>query len=161
MMHVQQNKDFQMLLSFLVGALLTVMPLPHVLIWFRPQWMLAILLYWIITKPESYGIVLAWFVGLFMDLLTGTPCGQEAIIFVVVTYFLMKLHLIVVHSPLWQQAVIVGTFAGCALVLQSILIAIMGHKAPVMQNELSVVTTVLIWPLIGYFLADKKTPLYL
>lgn len=162
MMHTEKNNDIRLIFSFIVALLLTVMPLPSFLIWFRPQWMMAVLLFWVITKPSHYGILLAWFIGLLTDLVTGTPFGQQAIIFVVITYFVMKLHLIIVHSPRWQQAVIIGTFAGCAMILQSMIVGLTGHTALVMRNELSVVATVIVWPLVYSFLEDtRREVLYL
>ncbi|MDP1574116.1 MAG: rod shape-determining protein MreD [Coxiellaceae bacterium] len=157
MIHSEQNSDMmRLILSFIAALLLTVMPLPHFLIWFRPQWMLVVLLFWVITKPSQYGILLAWFSGMMADLVAGTPFGQQAIIFVLITYFVLKLHLIIVHSPRWQQAVIIGTFSGCAMVLQSLIAGLIGHAAPVMRNELSVVATVVVWPLIYGFLDDSR-----
>ena len=159
MIHREEGTFVRLLFSFIAALLLTVMPLPHFLIWFRPQWMLAVLLFWVITKPSQYGILLAWFSGLMTDLVTGTPFGQQAIIFVLITYFVLKLHLIVVHSPRWQQAVIIGTFAGFAMILQSVIAGLIGHTAPVMRNELSVVATVVIWPLIYRFLDNSERTL--
>lgn len=156
MITTEKGNEFRVLLSLVVALLLTIMPLPDLLVWLRPQWVLAIVLFWIITKPASYGVFFAWLCGLWMDLVAGTPFGQQAIIFVFVSYFVIKLRLIIVHSPRWQQAVIVGAFSGIAMVLQSILMGFVGHSAPLMRNELSVLSTVIIWPMLYYFLGDSQ-----
>lgn len=161
MIERQNINYFSIAFSFICALLLTIMPLPHFLIWFRPQWVLLVLLFWVITKPAYCGVVLAWSVGFITDLLTGTPLCQQALIFALLAYFALKLHQILVHSPRWQQAVIIGVFAGFAMVLQSVIGGMMGHTAPVMRNELSVLSTVLMWPLLYALFDQSKTRMYL
>jgi len=156
----REEKDgVTVFISIVIGLLLTIFPLPSAIVWFRPQWLLAIVLFWIINESESYGIFFAWIVGLSADLVTGTPFGMQALIFVFVAYFVMKLHLIILHSPRWQQAIIVGAFSGVAMVLQHFVFSMMGRPNLLMHSALSILLTIIIWPLLNFLLADQeKTP---
>lgn len=148
----QKNNILLMPISFFVATLLTLLPLPHYLIWCRPQWLLVTLLFWIIQRPTRYGIFLALFSGLLYDTVSGTPLGLTSIVFVVVAYLVLKLYQIIAYTTRLQQACFVGVITGGALVLQSLLIAMVGHSAPVIDDTFSAVTSALIWPLFFYFL---------
>ena len=106
----EKNSVFLISVSFLVGIFLTIMPLPQWAIWLRPQWMFAILLFWVIRSPMQCGIGVGFFVGLLVDLVTGTPIGEHALVFVVLTYIVLKLHRAIVHFPIVQQAGMVAIF---------------------------------------------------
>lgn len=154
---IQKNTHLNMLASFAIALLLTAMPLPDVLLWCRPQWVLLTLLYWVIRAPERYGIFLALLSGLFLDAVGGTPLGLQSIVFVLITYLVLKLHQVVAYASLWQQMVLVGIFTGIALVLQSILIALIGHSIPVLDNTISIVTSACVWPLFFFFSSVART----
>lgn len=143
--------------TFLVAIVLTIVPLPDWAIWLRPQWILAVLLFWIIAAPEQCGVGFAWVIGLIMDLMMGTPIGQQSLIFVFLAYLLLKFHAIVFHSPRWQQALFVGFFAVFDVVLHSLVLGFTGHSAHVELNGLSVFTTIVVWPWL-YDLIDAMRP---
>jgi rod shape-determining protein MreD len=154
---VQETNYFSITLSFLFGIVLTILPLPEWAIWLRPQWMFAILLFWVITSPSQCGIILAWMVGLVTDLMTGTPLGQHAIVFVILTYFILKIHASIVHFPSFQQAGVIAFFAVFNAILQGMVLGITGQATNVSLYALSAVTTAIIWPLLVKLL-DKMRP---
>jgi len=159
MQAVNNPNYLKMLISLFVAFLLMITPLPAWLLWFRPQWVLAVVLFWIITRPEYYGVLFSWCVGLLADFLSGTPLCLHALIFVFLAYLAINLHQILLHSPPWQQALLIGMFAGISIVLQSIFAGMLGYSMLVMRNELSVISTVICWPLIFFLLEDsEKSP---
>ena len=87
-MNGSATKDYIVIgITLLIGMILTLIPMPPWAVWLRPNWMLAIMIFWLMTASHRVGIGMAWFVGLFMDLLTGTLLGQQALIFCITAYF--------------------------------------------------------------------------
>lgn len=154
---VQTTNFFLVALSFVFAMLLTIMPLSQSIVWLRPQWMLMVLLFWVISSPAECGVILAWSVGLLTDLVTGTPIGQQAFIFVVLVYIVLKSHSIIAYSLRWQQSIFVGILAGLGIFLQSMILGFTGYSPHIALNALSILTTVMIWP--GVFaVLDKWRP---
>lgn len=148
---------FLIAISFLIGVFLTIMPLPHWAIWIRPQWMFAILLFWVITLPLQCGVGLAWIVGILMDLITGTPLGEQAIIFVLLTYIILKIHSYIAHFSLLQQAVFIAIFSFFNIILEGLILGFAGHGTHIALHSLSAITTAIIWPLL-FLILDKFQP---
>src|SRR5262245_10311688 len=90
-------------LSFLLGMILEVLPLPHWAIWIRPNWVFLILLFWVLSQPQYVGLFVAFVVGILMDLLTGTLLGQHAFVFCFVVYLAMIFQPRLKSFPLGQQ----------------------------------------------------------
>ena len=64
--------------TFIIALLLTVIPLPEGLRFLRPDWVGLVLIYWCMALPHRVGVASGWFMGLMVDLLTGTLLGQHA-----------------------------------------------------------------------------------
>ena len=154
---INQTPVWLVCISFVAGILLTIFPLPQWLVWWRPQWMLMILFFWVITAPTYYGVGVAWVVGLLTDMATGTPLGQHALPFVVLVYIALKTHVILSHSPRFQQAILVGFFALAFILLQSLILHFRGLPAHVWLWGLSVFPTIIFWPLV-FSLLEKLRP---
>ena len=65
-----------LIVTLLLAALLEVVPLPDAANWVRPEWMLLVLVYWVLILPRRVGVLWGFFVGLYMAVLTGTTLGQ-------------------------------------------------------------------------------------
>jgi rod shape-determining protein MreD len=77
-------------LSILFAFILSIMPLPPVLQWFQPAWLLLVIIFWLFAEPGILGLVTIWLLGLYLDLLTESALGQHAIPLLVVSYLLIK-----------------------------------------------------------------------
>lgn len=137
-----------MIFSLLIGVFLTIVPLPDWAMWLRPQWIFALLLFWVINASSQYGVGFAFMLGLLMDLITGTPMGEHALVFVLLTYIVLKSHAMIQHLSPWQQAGIVGILAVANAILQAMILGFAGHSTHVALYALSAIPTLLIWPCI-------------
>jgi len=95
------------LISLIIAICLSIISLPDWASWLRPDWVVLVLLYWIITLPGSVSVGVAWILGLFLDVLNGTPLGEHALAFTLVAYIGSKGAQQLAHYPLWQQGVFV------------------------------------------------------
>src|SRR3990167_266393 len=137
---------FLIAMTFLAGIFLTIIPFPQWIIWARPQWIFALTCYWILTSPSQCGLVAAWTAGFLMDLITGTPLGQQAFVFVLLAYFLLKIYPVVAYSPIWQQASFIGFFFALNGLCQGMIFGWAGQNTHILLHFISAMTTALIWP---------------
>ena len=144
----QETNVFLIAMSFLVAMILMILPLPHLAVWLRPQWVFAVLLFWIGMSSEQFGIGTAWVVGIVMDLVSGTPLGLQAFVFVMLSYGVLRLRSIIEYLPIWQQASVIGVFVFLNGLLQGMGLSLMGHGVHIGLHTLSAITTTLVWPWI-------------
>lgn len=143
-------------LTFLIAMMLTILPLPPWVVWFRPSWMLMILLFWLMVLPHRLGIIIAFIAGLLLDLLTGTILGQHALVLTMIAYVIVRFHQPVRNLPLWQQMLLVMFLTLIYLAMQYWIMALSGVSLNAGKYWLPVVTTTLFWPWIQLLLNDYQ-----
>lgn len=140
------------LLSFIGAVVLTVLPLPPLFAWFRPEWVAMVLIYWVIRDPERIGVGFAWLIGLFIDVLRGVFLGQYALVFAVMAYFITKLYKRLRLFPIWQQAITVLILIGGGQIMV-VWIRALGNQPTVNAYFwLPAITSMLCWPLMSMLL---------
>lgn len=95
-------------LSLLLGWFLTALPIPFEYSHFWPLWVPSIMLAWVIVKPFEWTVVLAWFVGLSLDLIAGTPLVAQAFGLSVAAYAALLFRLRLKNLAPLMQGLLVG-----------------------------------------------------
>jgi rod shape-determining protein MreD len=62
-------------------------------------------IYWGMMWPRLCGILTAFFVGIVLDVLSGSLLGQNALALSIVSYLTVRFHLQIRIFPLWQLTV--------------------------------------------------------
>ena len=103
-------------LTFFLSMVLAIINLPDFvpveLGFLRPEWVTLVLIYWLITLPNRVGIIIAWVVGMLMDLLSGSLLGQHAIAFVLVAFVVSRFYQRLRMFRLWQQSIFIFAVVG-------------------------------------------------
>lgn len=132
--------------TLLIGMILTLLPLPQWVAWVRPNWVLAITIFWLMTASHRIGIGAAWCIGFFMDTLTGTILGEQALVFTITAYIVLKFQHWLAHMPVFQQTAALFMLILFDLIIDRCLTVLL-HHTPVDWNFwMTAVTTAVIWP---------------
>lgn len=147
---------FVVFITIAFAIVLTLLPMPDWTLWWRPAWVLMVLIYWAMTMPYRVSVGIAWFSGLALDLLNGTLLGEHALALTIVIYFVSRMHIRLTMYPLIQQGLSVLFFV---LLYQFILYCIQGFIGNLPGSHLywmSSVTSMLLWPWLYVLLRDCR-----
>lgn len=134
------------LLTFVLAGWLEVLPLPHTLALFRPEWVALAVVYWVIALPHRVGVFWGFSAGLFMDVLTGALLGQYALSYAVLAWLaLLLFKRMRVFAPV-QQSIVVFAMIGASVLLAYQIQGAIGraHLLP-WSMLLSAFTSALLW----------------
>jgi rod shape-determining protein MreD len=146
---MNSNSSFGTLLfivSVFFAMCLKMMPLSTKLQFWNPDWVLLVLIYWLLTMPYKWGVFSAWIVGLLIDVLTGRQLGQYALIYALIGYICLKFYKRVRHFPFMQQGLFIFS---CLLLAHTLGFCIESIRNPSRFQWvflLPVITGTLIWP---------------
>lgn len=140
------------ILSLFVALMLDLLPWQGIALLARPDFVLLMLLYWIIHQPLRVGLAAAWSLGLVMDVADGALLGQFALAYTVTAYLALMLHRRIQAFGLWQQALHVAMLlVFCqALILMTYLVT--GSHFIGWRFFLASASGTLAWPVICLFI---------
>ena len=142
--------------TLLAALMLTMAPLPAAIEPFRPDWVALVLIYWAMSVPLSYGVGVAWLLGILLDVAQGTLLGQHALALCVVTYVTVKVHLLIRVFPLPQLTATVFALLALYRFLLFWINGVAGITAAPVVYWGPVVTGALLWPLVYLFLSGLR-----
>ena len=138
--------------SFFIALALLIVPLPKAIIFFRPDFVLLVLVYWALHTPERVGIATGFIAGLFLDVLHGGLLGQYAFGFTIVAYLVYQLQARLRMFPVFQQMLSIMVFAGLVQMITMWAHYLTGEPMRYALQWLPVLTTALFWPLVAKLL---------
>lgn len=147
---------FVVFITLVIAMALALLPMPDWTIWWRPAWVLMVLIYWTMSMPYRVNVGVAWTVGLIMDLLNGTLLGEHALAFTAVIYVVSRMHMRLNMYPIMQQGLSVLLFV---LMYQFILYCIQGFIGNLPSSYLywmSSLTSMVLWPWLFVIMRDCR-----
>jgi len=134
--------------TFLAAIAIEVMPLPEAVQAFRPPLPAMVLIYWCMALPDRVGVTTGWFMGLMVDLLTGTLLGQHALSLTIVAYLTQKFHQRLRLVPVWQQSLTILVLLVLHQLLALWISRIIGRPGVPWNFWMPSVLGMIIWPLV-------------
>jgi rod shape-determining protein MreD len=142
------------LLSVIVALLLSVVHLPQStpdwLAWLRPNWLLLVVFYWVMALPHRLGMITAWVIGLFADVLHGEALGVNAFALAGITYLTWSLYERLRMYTRAQQALLLlllATLFELVLLTSQLLTLGLSFSWPGLFRALvAAFMTALLWP---------------
>jgi len=130
-------------LTVVIAMVLMILPLPESIRLFRPEFVLLVLMYWVMALPRKVSVGYAWIVGILVDIMMGSYLGVTAFSYALVIYLTARFHLQLRQFPVWQQALII-----LSLVLIVHIVAVL--VSPQIVNWylwLPAISSMIVWPL--------------
>lgn len=143
----------------LLGALLCqLFPWTGQGIIFRPDFMLVVLLYWLLRAPHLCNVGTAWLVGLLVDLATGSLLGQHALTFTITAFLALSFQRRLVLFSVLQIAAYIFGLLFFARTLILILKLFAGNDAQSLHYFWPVLTSMLLWQFLRLAFGSLARP---
>ncbi|MEJ2361725.1 MAG: rod shape-determining protein MreD [Gammaproteobacteria bacterium] len=136
------------LLSLLIALMLAMIPLPAWAQELRPHWMLLVLVYWSMAIPSRIGVVIAWLMGLLLDVTYDALLGQHALALAIVIFLTLNAHQRLRVYPVWQQTIVILVFCLIYDMINLWIQGISGYAPNVWLYILPSFSTAIIWPFV-------------
>jgi len=135
--------------TFLLAALLTVLPLPEWMESYRPEWVALVVIYWVMALPERIGLFTAWISGFFLDVVEGSLLGMNALALALVAYLALSLYQRMRMFTAVQQSSTVLILVGIHQLLSFwVLTANSQNTAPNLIFMISALSSAIVWPFV-------------
>lgn len=131
--------------SLLAGLALNLLPWMGSALWWRPDFLLVILLYWVIHQPRRLGMGAAWWLGLLTDFMNGAILGQHALAYTVAAFGALLLQRRILNFRLWQQTLQVLPLLLIEQLVSILAATFAGHAFSGTQYFLAVASGTLLW----------------
>ena len=142
----RRNNGWVIWLTFAIGLLLSVSPMPQFMEVFRPMWLALLVSFWTLAVPNKVGMTTAFVLGLAEDVLYGTLLGQNALILTLIVFLVLSLQRRLQMFPTWQQSLVLLVVFGIAQLVQLWLNALTGNRPPTLAFVLPALISALLWP---------------
>jgi len=142
--------------SLAAAMVFNIIPLPQALESFRPDWVAMVTVYWVMALPNRVGVIFAWFIGLFMDVLNGTLLGIHAISMSLVAYLTLMTYHRLRLFPRWKQAINVMVMVGIGRLLTLLLNSLVVPMEVNFTYWLPLIGVVIFWPWLFILLRDLR-----
>lgn len=152
----RDSRRLPVIVTLLVGLMLTIMPLPESIKPFRPDWLALLVIFWAMQLPRTWSIGTAWIIGIILDVSYGTLLGQHALALCVIAFITVRFHLLMRVFPLSQLSATVFALLALYQFLLFWINGVAGITAQAMDYWGPVITGTLVWPFLHVFLSGVR-----
>ena len=150
------SRRFPVVMSFIVGLMLTIMPMPTVIEAFRPDWLAMLVIFWAMQLPRTWSVGSAWIVGIILDVSQGTLLGQHALALCCVAFITVRFHLLMRVFPVPQLTATVLPILAIYQFLLFWINGVAGIDAPAIVYWGPVISSTALWPVVLIFLSSMR-----
>jgi len=126
---------------------------------FRPEWLGLMVFYWTFRAPAQFGILLAWFLGLLLDVLEATPLGVNALAMSLIAFLVLTVHQRLRMFPMPQQCLMVFLLLGINQMLVHFIKQTLGADNTGFEYLWPALTGALVWPVVCVLLDNLNRKL--
>ncbi|RLA05956.1 MAG: rod shape-determining protein MreD [Gammaproteobacteria bacterium] len=144
----RQKYYFNIYISITIAILLTTIPLSDYFLIVEFDWIVLVVLFWLIIYPEKFSLISVWVCGIIIDVMSGNLLGQNAFSLLVVSFMSIIAHRQIKTMPLLQQSIIISFLVFVYRLINLWLNGIIGIQTPdMLVYFLNPLLLILIWPL--------------
>jgi len=142
--------------SFIVALMLSALPIAEQVQWWRPEWVLMILIYWLVALPERVGLGTAWTLGILTDALEGSLLGLNALALTIAAYITLLTYQRIRMFTVLQQAALVFALAAMHQLMNHWIKGILGLSVQNVMFLIPALVSALIWPVVFVMLRGVR-----
>ncbi|MDX5335963.1 MULTISPECIES: rod shape-determining protein MreD [Marinobacter] len=116
---------------------------------FRPEWLGLVVFYWTFRAPAQFGILMAWCLGLLLDVLEATPLGTNALGMALIAFLVLTIHQRLRMYPLPQQCLMVFLLLGINQMLVHFIKQLLGADTAGFSYLWPALTSAVVWPFVS------------
>lgn len=150
------SRRMPVIMSFVFGLMLTIMPLPDAIDVFRPDWLAMLVVYWAMQLPRTWSVGTAWIVGIVLDASQGTLLGQHALALCCIAFVTVRFHLLMRVFPVPQLTATVFPILAIYQFLLFWINGVAGVDAPSIAYWGPVISGTLMWPVMMAVLSGLR-----
>lgn len=147
-MNIQRRTRLNVIFSLIVAYLLMLVPMPQVLVAWKPYWIALVVIYWVLEDNRHIGLGRAFLLGLGADLLVGGLLGEQALRLVVLTFIAARFRSRLRFFPMWQQTLAVLVLLVNDRVLLLMIRAFAGQPWPPLDYWFAPLAGAILWPFL-------------
>lgn len=147
--------NLRLLIATILVLALTILPLPAILLGFRPPWVLLLILYWQFFIPDHFNVALLLIIGLALDVLLSTVLGEHAFALSLVSWLASSRARRFRLFTMGQQMALIGI---CCLLYQALILMIdasLGFYHGFLVFLGSTVISIILWPWVRLIADDS------
>jgi rod shape-determining protein MreD len=138
----------QIYLALLAGFILYLLPWAGFGLLVRPDFVLLVLLYWLMRAPHLCNIGTAWLMGVLVDLAGGDLFGQHALAYVVAAFIAITYLRRATLFNRWQQAAYIFLLLLVSQIVLLVLKLFSGNTVPDWSYFVPSISGILLWQLV-------------
>lgn len=136
------------LVTVMLALVLSISLFPVGWFEFRPEWLGLVVFYWTFRAPAQFGILMAWCLGLLLDVLESAPLGTNALGMALIAFLVLTVHQRLRMHPLPQQCLMVFLLLGINQMLVHFIKQLLGADSAGFSYLWPALTSALAWPLV-------------
>jgi len=133
------------LFTMLVGLIFQLYPWSSSGTIIRPDFLLVVVLYWLLQAPYQCNIGWVWFAGLLVDLSTGSLLGQHALTFAITAFLGLTYQRRLVLFSRWQLYLYVTLLFAIQRLLILLLKLFAASEWPDWTYALPIISDLILW----------------
>jgi len=150
------SRRLPVIITFLVGLVLTMMPLPDSVDPLRPDWLAMLVIFWAMQLPRTWSVGTAWIVGIVLDVTQGTLLGQHALALCFVAFITVRFHLLMRVFPMPQLTATVLPILAVYQFLLFWINGVAGVDTPPITYWGPVISGTVLWPFVVIILSGMR-----
>lgn len=148
------------LLTVAVAMVLATVHLPETwpqwLGWLRPAWVAMVLFYWVMELPHRIGLIAAWVIGLFVDVLQADPLGLNGALLATITYVAWRFYERLRMYSVLQQGGVIFLLVLAGEILRLLVQGLTTDRNLTWAALLPAVTSLMVWPFLTLLLTRLR-----
>lgn len=134
--------------SLSAALLMSILPLPDALQAWRPEWVMLVLIFWVMHAPSWVGFWFAFAMGLLLDTFLASPMGLHALALVLVIYVTRMTQRWSGIFSVRQTTALVFLLILFGRFVTYAVLSLRGEVPPNLSYFLPAVASALIWPTV-------------